>query len=81
MIDAGEEGYGDLPSHISDVCKTSFVEVLDFNGDKIVYHLNGTEKTAFTYFKDLEVGDFVTIHVNRVVEKISEEDFREYSRK
>ena len=81
IIDSGEDGYEDSPRHAKDACKVSFVEVVDFKDDnaKIVYYgKNGEDKTASTYFKDLKVGDFVTVHLGRVVQKVPEEDYREY---
>jgi hydrogenase maturation factor len=82
IIDAGEDGYGDVPHDLSEPCKVSFVEVVELEKGKIIYYgKTGEDKKASTYFKDLEVGDFVTIHLGRVVEKISEKDFKEYSKK
>jgi hypothetical protein len=79
IIDSGEDGYEDSPRHAKEACKVSFVEVVDFQDNKIVYYGKGGEdKTASTYFKDLKVGDFVTIHLGRVVEKISGKDFEKY---
>ena len=81
IINSGEEGYADSPSHAREACKVSFVEVvgLESDAEKIVYYnKRGDEMRALTYFSDLEVGDFVTLHLGRVVEKISLEDYREY---
>lgn len=79
IINAGEDGYGEVSHELSEPCKVSFVEVVDFKDGKIIYYgKKGEDKRALTYFKDLEIGDFVTVHLGRVVEKISESDFKEY---
>lgn len=79
IIDAREDGYDDAPSHACEACKVSFVEVSGVDSDEIhYYNVGGENRIARTYFSDLEVGDFVTVHLGRVVEKISMGDYKQY---
>jgi hypothetical protein len=81
IIDGDEDGYGDAPQHAKEACKVSFVRVEVVEGKAVCYDNEGVKVRAKTYFEDLKSGDFVTIHLGRIVEKISREEYEEYSKK
>ncbi len=80
IIDSKSQGYGDDEGHTDRTrraCKVHFglVESVD---DKVIVNYNNGNHEVENYGEELREGDYVTVHLGCICEKISKELYQNY---